>query len=83
MSRTYRPFEPDQMFLMPPSLMEWLPRDHPVFFVGDVPEKIDLSPITNVHKQEERGNPPYHPRVTTGILLYGYCTGINPITETT
>ena len=76
MSKTYRPYEPDQMFLLPPSLIEWLPKDHLVFFVRDVLERIDLSPITSVYEQEERGYPPYHPKVMTGILLYGYCTGI-------
>ena len=76
MSKTYRPYEPDQMFLLPPSLIEWLPKDHLVFFVRDVLDKIDLSPILSVYEQEERGNPPYHPKVVTGILLYGYCNGI-------
>ena len=76
MSKTYRPYEPDQMFLMPPSLVEWLPKDHLVFFVRDVLDKIDLRPITDVYEQEERGFPPYHPKAMTGILLYGYCTGV-------
>ena len=76
MSKTYRPYEPDQMFLMPPSLVEWLPKDHLVFFVKDVLDKIDLSPITDVYEQEERGYPPYHPKAMTGILLYGYCAGV-------
>ena len=76
MSKTYRPFEPDQMFLLPPSLVEWLPKEHLVFFVRDVLEKIDLSPITSVYEREERGCPPYHPKVMTGILLYGYANGI-------
>lgn len=76
MSKTYRAFEPDQMFLMPPSLIEWLPKDHMVFFVRDVLEKIDLSPITSVYEREERGYPPYHPKMMTGVLLYGYATGI-------
>ena len=62
MSKTYRPFEPDQMFLMPPSLIEWLPKEHMVFFVRDVLEKIDLSPITSISEREERGYPPYHPK---------------------
>ena len=76
MSKTYRPYEPEQMFLMPPSLVEWLPSDHLVFFVKEVLETIDLSPITEVYEREERGYPPYHPKMMTGVLLYGYCHGI-------
>ena len=76
MSKTYRPYEPDQMFLLPPSLVEWLPKDHLVFFVREVLDAMDLSPITRVYEDEERGYPPYHPKVLTGILLYGYSRGI-------
>jgi len=76
MGKTYRPYEPDQLFLMPPSLVEWLPKDHLVFFVRDVLDKIDLRPITDIYEQEDRGFPPYHPKAMTGILLYGYCTGV-------
>jgi len=76
MSKTYRPYEPDQMFLLPPSLTEWLPSDHLVYFVREILDTIDLTPITSVYEEEERGYPPYHPKVMTGVLLYGYCSGI-------
>lgn len=76
MSKTYRPFQPDQLFLMPPSLTEWLPGSHMVYFVRQILDELDLSPITSVYEEEERGYPPYHPKVMTGILLYGYCRGI-------
>ena len=76
MSKTHRPYEPDQMYLMPPSLQEWLPDDHMVFFLRDVLATVDLSPINSVYEREERGSPPYHPTVMVGILLYGYCHGI-------
>jgi transposase len=76
MSKTYRRYEPDQMFLMPPSLLEWLPKDHLVFFLRDVLKSIDLSPITSVYEDESRGYPPYHPSMMTGVLLYGYCNGV-------
>ena len=76
MAKTYRPYEPDQLFLMPPSLTDWLPAGHMVYFVRTILDEIDLSPIFSVYEDEERGNPPYHPKVMTGILLYGYSNGI-------
>lgn len=76
MGKTYRPYEPDQLFLLPPSLTEWLPKNHIVFFIREVLDEMDLTPITNEYEDEERGYPPYHPKVMTGILLYGYCCGI-------
>lgn len=63
MSKTYRPYEPNQMFLLPPSLQDWLPPDHMVHVVGDVIDAMDLSAITSVYEAEERGYPPYHPKV--------------------
>ena len=69
MSKTYRPFQPDQLFLMPPSLTDWLPDSHMVYFVRQVLDELDLSPINSVYEDEERGYPPYHPKVMTGILL--------------
>jgi transposase len=39
-------------------------------------EQLDLSAIESVYEEEERGQPPYHPRMMTKILLYGYCVGV-------
>jgi transposase len=41
-----------------------------------VVDQLDLSAIESVYEEEERGQPPYHPRVMTKILLYGYCVGV-------
>ena len=46
MSKTYRPYEPDQVFLLPPALTDWLPETHLVYFLRDVVEGLDLSAIT-------------------------------------
>ncbi|MBM4169474.1 MAG: transposase [Ignavibacteria bacterium] len=76
MANTYHPYDADQPFLMPPSLTEWLPKDHLVYFVRDLLTEIDLSPITWMYGREERRYPPYHPMAMTGIRLYGYSTGV-------
>src|SRR5580700_5520393 len=76
MGKTYRAYLPEQDFLLPPSLREWLPEDHLAYFVSDVVEQLDLSAIESVYEEEERGQPPYHPRMMTKILIYGYCVGV-------
>jgi len=76
MGKTYRAYLPEQDFLLPPSLGDWLPEDHLVYFVSDVVEQLDLSAIESVYEEEERGQPPYHPRMMTKILIYGYCVGV-------
>jgi len=76
MAKTYRPYLPDQDFLLPPSLRDWLPEDHLVYFVSDLVDELDLSAITAVYEDEERGFPPYHPVMLTKVLVYAYCIGI-------
>ena len=76
MPKGYRPYYPDQDFLLPPSLREWLTEDHLVYFVSDVVEQLDLSAIHAVYEEERRGQPPYDPLLMTKLLVYGYCTGV-------
>ena len=75
MAKTFRPYEPDQLLLMPPSLADWVPEDHLARFVSDVVDTLDLTAIENTYT-EERGYPPYHPRMMVKVLLYGYSTGV-------
>jgi transposase len=39
-------------------------------------DQLNLSAIERVYEEEDRGQPPYHPRMMTKILLYGYCVGV-------
>jgi transposase len=74
MAKTFRPYEPDQLLLMPPALADWVPEDHLARFVSDVVETLDLTAIEDTYA-EERGYPPYHPRMMVQVLLYAYATG--------
>jgi len=76
MAKVYRPYFPEQDFLLPPSLREWLPEDHLAYFVSELIDQLDLSGIESHYEREERGYPPYHPRMMTKLLVYGYCTGV-------
>ena len=76
MSKTFRPYDPDQMFLMPVSMRDWLPADHLAYFISDVVDELDLSMIIKRYKDEDRGYPPYHPVMMVKVLLYAYCIGV-------
>src|SRR5208282_2114420 len=76
MSKSYRPYHPDQEFLLPPSLREWLPENHLVYFVSDVVDNLNLTALDAVYGDEQRGQPPYDPRMMTKVLVYGYCVGV-------
>src|ERR1700724_2445805 len=53
MAKTYRPYLPDQDFLLPPSLRHWLPEDHLVYFVSDLVDELDLWAILKVYEADE------------------------------
>ena len=76
MAKTYRPYLPDQDFLLPPSPRDWLPEGHLAYFVSDVVEALDLSAITTPYERQDRGYPPYHPVMLTKVLVYAYCVGV-------
>jgi hypothetical protein len=43
--KTFRPWNPEQTLLLPPSPVEWLPEQHLVFFLLDLVADLDLSAI--------------------------------------
>lgn len=75
MAKVYRAYLPEQDLLLPQNVRDWLPEDHLAHFVSDVVDQLDLTAIESGY-EEGRGYPPYHPRMMTKILLYGYCVGV-------
>lgn len=76
MTKTFRPWEVDQAWLLPPSLHEFVPAGHLAHFVRDtVREALDLSAVLREY-DEPRGYPPYHPGMLVALLLYGYSRGV-------
>jgi len=74
--KTFKPYNPDQLFLLPPALRAWLPEGHLALFVSDVVDALDLTPILATYADGDgRGQPPYHPALMVKLLVYGYCTG--------
>jgi transposase len=72
--KTFRPYQPDQTLLLPPSVEEWLPAGHLARFVREVVCELDLRAIEDAYV-EGPGQPPYHPRLMVTLLLYAYSTG--------
>jgi transposase len=46
------------------------------YFVSDVVDQLNLAPMHAVYGDEQRGQPPYDPRMMTKLLVYGYCVGV-------
>jgi transposase len=76
MSKTFRPWDVDQIWLLPPSVQDLVPFGHVAHFVRDtVRAGLDLSRIMASY-DEERGFPPYHPGMMVALLLYAYSQGV-------
>jgi transposase len=74
--KAFRPYGPDQVLLMAPVLREWVPEGDLAHFVSDlVDSALDLSAIYAAY-EEERGYPPYDPRLMLKLLIYGYANGV-------
>jgi len=74
--KSFRPWQPDQTTLLPPSPREWLAEDHQVYFLLDLVEELDLSEILiPAQAKDPRGEKGYDPRMLTLLLLYAYCVG--------
>jgi transposase len=67
--KTFKEYQPQQMTLIPAHLSEWLPDDHPIHFINEVVELLDLSNIYQDYR-ELSGQPPYHPKMMVKILIY-------------
>lgn len=63
------------MFLLPPSLRDWLPADHLAWFVIDIVAELDLTGFYRSYRADGRGGAVYDPAMMLAVLFYAYCTG--------
>lgn len=76
-SKNFRTCDLEQVFLLPPSLQDWLPENHLARFVAEVVNGLDLSKIYGYYgRRDGRGKAAYHPVMMVRLLLYGYCVGV-------
>ncbi len=66
----FLPYEPDQAWLLPPSVKDVLGEDHLCFFVHRVVEELDLSGFEEAYVEE--GPPAYAPALRVKVWLYAY-----------
>jgi transposase len=75
--KSFRPWNPEQTLLLPPSPVEWLPENHLVFFLLDLAAELDLEAIHAFYRQKDpRGEKAYEPRMMVVLLLYAYGVGL-------
>src|SRR6266436_6764026 len=76
MSKDFRPWKIDEAQFLPPSVQDYVPKDHlSRLIISLVRESLDLSEIIGSYTSG-LGQPPFDPRMMTALLLHGYASGI-------
>ena len=74
-----RPMVREQMWMLPPTLDELLPLDHPARFVAEFVDALDRDAWAELGvdiEGDSMGAPAYHPRALLSVWLYGFMTGV-------
>ncbi len=75
MEKKFKEYQPNQLMLLPPCISDWLPEDHPIHYISELVEDLDLSAIYQNYRGR-RGQPPYEPKMMVKIFIYGVVKGI-------
>jgi transposase len=72
-----RPLNRQQTWLLPPTLDELIPDDHPARFIATLVDNLDAGFWRKLGVVDESlGAPSYHPRGLLSVWLYGFMTGM-------
>ena len=75
MGYNFHSFDRDQIYLMPPSVSDWVAKDHLAWFVIDAVCQIDLGSFYECYRSDGVGNTAFHPEMMVALLVYAYCNG--------
>ena len=73
--KMFREYSQGQIFLLPPSLDEFVPEIHEArIIINDMVDTMDLSPLLT--RYEGGGTPAYHPAMMLKVIIYAYSRDI-------
>jgi transposase len=76
MAKWYRPVDRDQAFLLPPSMTDWLPEDHLVWFVIEAVGQLDTTAFHARARLGGVGRRGFHPDMLLTLLVYAMAHGV-------
>ncbi|HYW12515.1 MAG TPA: transposase [Longimicrobium sp.] len=80
MSYNFREYDQNQLFLMPPSVREWVKEDSLVCFLSEVIDEMDargrLDAFYAPYREDGWGAPAFHPAMMLKVVLYAYTNGV-------
>lgn len=74
--KRFKPYQPNQLLLLPPDMKDWLPENDLVYFIMEMLDQLDLSVIYDSYDGTKGGQPAFDPKMMVGLLLYAYCVGL-------
>jgi transposase len=70
----FKPYQQNQLYLLPPSIEELISENHPVRVVNRIIEKINIKPLLKLYKGG--GTSSYNPKMLLKVLVYAYLKNI-------
>jgi transposase len=81
MAYNFKECNRDQVYLMPPTLQEWLPSKDFVWLLLDAVAEMDLRAFYEKYRQDGKGQSAFEPSMMVSLLLYAYSLGIRSSRE--
>src|SRR5215210_5539726 len=75
MAQNFLGCDREQVFLLPPSVDDWLPADHFARFVIAAIEELDLDAFYADYRADGHGRPAHDPAMMVALLVYAYARG--------
>jgi transposase len=66
----FKPYYQNQLIMLPPTLEELIPENHPARVVNQVVDSINIDPLLNAYNV--KGASSYHPAMLLKVVVYGY-----------
>jgi len=76
MSTRFRPYHPEQTYLLPPAPSDWLAEGHLAYFIAEIVDTLDVESFYARYEGDGRRNSPYDPRMLLKVLVYAYAGGV-------
>jgi transposase len=70
----FKVYAPNQGYLFPPSVEDFIPDNHPVRVVNQVIDQINIDRL--IERYKGGGTSSYHPRMLLKVLVYAYLSNI-------
>jgi transposase len=80
MGQNFKPYDQNQLFLMPPAVSEWVGQESLARFLSEAVDGLGragkLAEFYGAYREDGWGRAAYSPVMMVKVLLYGYCRGI-------